>query len=129
MAQIDPERALEFNKEILKPLKNHFGSVGEVLYEGLTSPNALGNEISKSSAIIDERLGTEQYKNSLNSLLNTADNIDFSGRLSPLLEKVKDLTDKNGNTLQEALDIIKNVFQDPSTVEELRNRIAAPIVA
>ena len=71
-----------------------------------------------------QRLGTQNIRNAVDTVFNLANQVDWRSRMQSLFDRVGDLRDnRTGLTLQEAFQVVRNIFDDPRAYDELRQRI------
>lgn len=127
VSEVLTEDIKAINEYVLDGLNSRFGKVGPLIYDILTSPYALGNNLIQPSKTIVDRIGREEYRQSVDKILDEINNIDFQQRLKPLLEKVEKVeAPGTKKTFGDALNIIQNIFQNDEAIAQLRAIVTIP---
>lgn len=117
----------QVNRQAFESLSNHFGDIGPLLFDLMTSENALGSEFSRVSKIITAYLDLERYRHSLAAIFELAEGIPFSERLGPLFASIADIQDpETHQTFGHAVEIIMNILSNERSIGTIRERITSP---
>lgn len=118
---IDP---IALTQCVYRALEQNFGRMGPILYDLITSNEGLGQDFAPITAYAAQRLGTQNIRNAVDTVVNIANQVDWRSRAQSLFNRIGDLRDnQTGLTLQEAFQVVRNVFDDPRAYDELRQRI------
>lgn len=96
-----------------------------MIYTLLTEKNALGDQMSVVSKLIVDRIGLKNYTEDMDLIFSNALNPEVSKKILDTYDQIKDV-EVQGTTnrkLADAVEIIMNIFNDDTAVDEIINII------